>query len=240
LGSSPCIQQTAEFRISNRRISKRGFALLSPLNKIGNLLFDIRFLYLYATEEGRCLFFDQTGLPPEAGKLFRPEAVLNPQTLKPDCRMSIINIKHEVSDPAFYGPLISDQEKKAQRNPNNAKEWLEPGRLCEARLEMINVFAKRQFFIRWLPPLAFLCFFALIAVLYFNAPPLHPGIVAAAVSICALGLVFIRFVRYPRSGIKYFRKAIAHHSPMNKEEYENLRGLVFAGEEALLPVVATL
>ena len=123
--------------------------------------------------------------------------------------MSIINIKHEVSDPAFYGPLISDRKKKARRNPNDAKEWLELGRLREARLEMINVFAKRKFYIRWLPPLTCLCFFALIAVLYFNPPPLHPGIIGAAVSICALGLVFIGFVRYPRSGIKYFRKAIA-------------------------------
>ena len=28
-------------------------------------------------------FFDQTGRPPEAGKLFRPEAALNPEPLNP-------------------------------------------------------------------------------------------------------------------------------------------------------------
>jgi len=37
-----------------------------------------------------------------------------------------------------------------------------------------------------------------------------------------------------------YRNAIAHQEPMNKNEYENLRALVFAGEEALLSVVAAL
>jgi tetratricopeptide (TPR) repeat protein len=123
--------------------------------------------------------------------------------------MAIYKIKHEVSDPAFYDSLISDQKKKARRNPNTAKEWLKLGRLCEARLDMITVFAKRKFLIRWLPLLTCLCFFALIAILYFIPPVLHPGIVIAAVSICALGLVFIGSVRYPPSGIKYFRNVIA-------------------------------
>ena len=122
--------------------------------------------------------------------------------------MSIINIKHEVSDPAFYGPLISDRKKKARRNPNDAKEWLELGRLREARLEMINVFAKRKFFIRWLPPLTYLCSFASIVALYFNHLLPHPVITIPLLCMLALGLVFIGFVRYPPSGIGYFRKAI--------------------------------
>ncbi len=123
--------------------------------------------------------------------------------------MSIINIKHEVSDPVFYDPLISDQKKKARRNPDDAKERLKLGCLYEAKIDMTHYFAKRKFLIRWLLPFTCLCFFAFIAVFYFNPPPLHPGIIAAAFSICALVLVFMGFVRHPPSGIKYFRKAIA-------------------------------
>ena len=123
--------------------------------------------------------------------------------------MSIINIKHEVSDPAFYGPLISDQKKKARRNQSDAKEWLELGCLREARLEMTNVFAKRKFLIRWLPLLAHLCSFASIVALYFNHPLLHPVIKTPLLCMVALVMVFIWFVRYPPSGIGYFRKAIA-------------------------------
>ncbi len=37
-----------------------------------------------------------------------------------------------------------------------------------------------------------------------------------------------------------YRNAIAHQSPMNKKEYEHLRGLIFVGEGALLIVVAAL
>jgi len=123
--------------------------------------------------------------------------------------MSIINIKHEVSDPAFYHSLISAQKKKAHQKLNDPKEWLELGRLYEARLEMIKVFAKRKFLIRWILPLTCLCFFVLIAVFYFNFPLLHPGIISAAFIICAFIMILMGFVRYPRSGIKYFRKAIA-------------------------------
>jgi len=37
-----------------------------------------------------------------------------------------------------------------------------------------------------------------------------------------------------------YRNAIAHQSPMNKEEYEHLRKLIFAGDEALLIVATAL
>ncbi len=138
-------------------------------------------------------------------------SILNPEplTFNPGCRMSILNIKHEVSDPAFYNPLISEQKKQLRRNPNNAKEWLELGRLCEARLEMIKVFAKRNFTIRWLLPITNSCFFAFIVFLYFNPPLLPQAIKIPLLCMVALILVNMWFARHPPSGIKYFRKAIA-------------------------------
>ena len=60
--------------------------------------------------------------------------------------------------------------------------------------------------------------------------------------ICAASGTIIgrAFSEKLKTVVHKYRNAIAHHSPMNKEEYENLRDLVFAGEETLLPVVATL
>ncbi len=122
--------------------------------------------------------------------------------------MSLINIKYEVSDPAFYNPLISEQIKKARRNPGDAGGWLELGRLYEARLEMTREFAKRNFSIRWLPNISNFCFFAFIVVFYFYPSLLHPVIGIPLLCLFTLVLVNIWFVIHPPSGIRYFRKAI--------------------------------
>jgi len=50
-------KRTAEYRISNRRISKGGFALLSPLNKIDRIrYFDIRYS-LFDIRYSLCIAF---------------------------------------------------------------------------------------------------------------------------------------------------------------------------------------
>ncbi len=67
--------------------------------------------------------------------------------------MPILNFKHQVSDPAFYDPLIAAQKKQARRNPNDAAGWLELGRLREAKIVMTQYFAKRNFGLRYFMPL---------------------------------------------------------------------------------------
>ncbi len=123
--------------------------------------------------------------------------------------MSLINIKHEVSDPAFYNPLISEQIKKAHQNPDNAEEWLDLGRLYEARLEMTRSFAKKDFSIRWLPHICNFSFFGIIVILYFTSRLLNPVIVISLLSMTTIILVYLWFNIHPPSGIRYFKKAIA-------------------------------
>jgi len=62
--------------------------------------------------------------------------------------MSIINIKHEVSDPAYYDPLISQQKKYVREFPGDVSQWLELGRLHEAKIDMTNHFARHSFGVR--------------------------------------------------------------------------------------------
>ncbi len=49
--------------------------------------------------------------------------------------MAMGNSKFEVSDPGFYDTLISDQKKKVSRNPSNAADWIELGRLQDAKAQ---------------------------------------------------------------------------------------------------------
>jgi len=130
--------------------------------------------------------------------------------------MSILNIKHEVSDPAFYNPLILDQKKKARRNPNDAKEWLELGRLCEAKIDMIKYFTRENFGIRYFIPLYILSIFVFIwflSSLDFSIPVFLPlssrsFALISAIIFGAVVFLFLLFLRYPPSGSRYFRKAI--------------------------------
>ena len=52
------------------------------------------------------------------------------------------------------------------------------------------------------------------------------------------GLIWKAFLGKLETVTQRYRNAIAHQSPMNKKEYEDLRALVFAGDEALLKMIA--
>lgn len=130
--------------------------------------------------------------------------------------MNSYNIKHEVSDPAFYDPLISEQKKHLRQNPDDTGEMVELGRLFEARIDMIKYFAGRQFVIRYFVPIYILLISGLIWFLHI----LNSGIAAlpslwkffCQIFILAItGVIFSRLwlIRYPPSGSKYFKKAIA-------------------------------
>ncbi len=127
--------------------------------------------------------------------------------------MPFTNTKFEVSDPAFYDPLISDQKKEVRKDANNAVKWLELGRLQEAKVEMTKCFAEKSIMIRWLPVMTYVLFFITWSNFYFNPPPFFralpwaftlPTFIALAVF-----LIWMTFIRYPRSGSRYFRKVIS-------------------------------
>lgn len=132
--------------------------------------------------------------------------------------------KHPVSDPAFYGPLIADQEKRARRDPDNAEEWLELGRLHEARVDMINAFAGRVPGIRYFTPvyISSLLILIIVSTRFFPYLVLSPTPNILVFSISAvLGIflmVHIWFTRYPPSGKKYFEKAV-RFDPLCAEAY---------------------
>ncbi len=127
--------------------------------------------------------------------------------------MSIINIKHEVSDPAFYNSLILDQKKKARRNSNNANEWLELGRLYEAKIDIIKYFARGNFGIRYFILLYILSIFVFLFTLNFSilSSPSFSWRFIALISVLIIGSVgflWLWLLRHPPSGIRYFKKAI--------------------------------
>ncbi len=62
--------------------------------------------------------------------------------------MAFVNTKFEVSDPAFYDTLITDQKRKVRRDSNSAEKWLELGRLQEAKVEMTKCFVEKSFMLR--------------------------------------------------------------------------------------------
>ncbi len=122
--------------------------------------------------------------------------------------------KYEVSGPAYYDPLIAKQKRHVRQNPKDVQAWLELGRLHEAKIDMTNYFAKRNFLIRHFLPMYVLL--------------ISGGIVTLSISISSLprlswqsvGLIFIVIIvavvfstrlwllRCPASGSKYFKKAI--------------------------------
>ncbi len=59
------------------------------------------------------------------------------------------NKKYEVSDPAFYAPLIAKQKKHLRMKSNDSGEWVRLGSLYESKLKMTNDFAKKFLAIRY-------------------------------------------------------------------------------------------
>ena len=122
--------------------------------------------------------------------------------------------KHPVSDPAHYDSLISDQIKRARKDPDNAEEWLKSGRLCEARIEMIRNYARRIPAARYfaLIYLALILLSIVITTRFFPNLVLFPVPYIVSLIICTifmvLMLVRLWFLRYPPSGKKYFKKAV--------------------------------
>jgi tetratricopeptide (TPR) repeat protein len=122
-------------------------------------------------------------------------------------------IKYEVSDPAFYGSLIAEQKKRVREHSRNAEQWLELGRLYEARIYMTNDFATKSLAIRcFLFAYAILIIFsACIGYFVFSNSNLTPFFFIISMLTAILTAVILRWLwllRYPPPGAKYFKKAI--------------------------------
>jgi len=123
--------------------------------------------------------------------------------------------KYEVSDPAFFDSLIAEQKSRIGRNPDDAELWLELGRIREAKIDMTNYFASRNFWIRYSPFIAFLLVLGTMGFLYFKSSFLCliswkflvPVYIVPGFSLIWT-FIWMWFLRYPPSGNKYFRKAI--------------------------------
>ena len=141
-----------------------------------------------------------------------PYQLIN-NNMRPQQAMFFGKRKYEVSDPAFYDSLIAEQKKRARQHSQDATEWLELGRLCEAKIDMIQYVARRQFVIRYFLPFFTLVLLGIIATYYFFAPQLMvnawlSGLTLAVYLFAAAALIYIWFLRYPLSGRKYFLKAL--------------------------------
>jgi len=124
------------------------------------------------------------------------------------------NKKCEVSDPAFYDPLIAKQKNHARLNSNDAGEWIRLGSLYESKLQMTDDYAKRFFVIRYFSAIfATLVLLSVITTSYLIPDPSSiSGKAFFLISILILFFIFLFIclwnLRYPPSGAKYFKKAL--------------------------------
>ncbi len=125
-----------------------------------------------------------------------------------------IGIRCDLSDPLFYDPVIADQKTYLRKHPHNPKAWLKLGRLCEARIEIINHLGENSFIIRYcfLLCIFFICLPTVVLmpkILRFPFPTLVSVAIITAVSVMTMAsCTWIWLLRYPQSGKKYFEKVI--------------------------------
>lgn len=125
-----------------------------------------------------------------------------------------IGIRCDLSDPLFYDPVIAHQKTYLRKHPRDSKAWLKLGRLCEAKIELINHLGENSFIIRNCFPLYILFLCLPIVVLMPNIlelpfPPLVSVALITAVTVMTMAsCTWMWLLRYPRSGKKYFEKVI--------------------------------
>lgn len=123
--------------------------------------------------------------------------------------------KDGISDPGQYNALITDRKKRVRRDPHNAKEWVELGRLHEAKKDLATYIAGRNVGIRYCFPLYIL--FILLTLIVSNRfiinllllPWQSIFIIYVLVVIIIALSIGLYSLRYPSSGKRYFKKAIS-------------------------------
>lgn len=123
--------------------------------------------------------------------------------------------KKDISDPCHYDLLINEQKSHVSQNPDDVKAWMELGCLYEARIAITNYFAKRNFIIRHFLPVYVLLIFSFILLLTIIGVTLpllgwqRIGFISLLIIVAAILCLRLFSLRYPPSGRRYFRKAIA-------------------------------
>ncbi|MCP3901116.1 MAG: tetratricopeptide repeat protein, partial [Desulfobacteraceae bacterium] len=139
--------------------------------------------------------------------------------------MAMETANFQISDPGFYDTLISDQKRKISKNPTNAADLVELGRLLDDKVQITNRFAQKSLMIRWLPVATFITFasFLYLYISHFiNSLPLV--VIVPALIFCFIVIISMILLRYPCSGQRYYKKAISI-DPSNADAYMYL-GLI--------------
>lgn len=118
----------------------------------------------------------------------------------------------EFSDPSQIAPLIGEQKKRVKSDPKNAEEWIKLGELYEERIQCISSIADKSILIRYCGVfiIGIISVFSLV-LLYFNFPTFQnntPFYIPAMLGLLVIVSFYIFRLRYPRSGERFFRKAI--------------------------------
>ena len=129
--------------------------------------------------------------------------------------MTISRKKYDSTNPAIYDTAIKEQRKRVRKHPKDVEQWLELGRLHEAKIEIIHSLAKSNFGIRYFAPiyLLFVLFVFVMGAYIFSTSYLFLSstnffFVSMFMIIISILMSWIWSLRYPQSGRKYFRKAI--------------------------------
>ncbi|MBT4527901.1 MAG: hypothetical protein HOC24_15255 [Deltaproteobacteria bacterium] len=128
------------------------------------------------------------------------------------------NIKYlegnKPSDPSHFNPHIRKQKRYLKDSPNAMKEWIKLGCLYEERASMTDRICRSNLLLSYTYVPIILIIFLYMLFLFktglynlflFNNPLLF----VISNSTTALILIGLLFIRYPRSGSRCFKKAIA-------------------------------
>jgi hypothetical protein len=121
---------------------------------------------------------------------------------------------NEFSDPSEFNPLITKLKETIRKNPDDPKKWIKLGCLYEERLNMVDHIARSSFVLRYVLILTVLISFLFVIFLIKTELIGHfflnyPILFCFQSAILILVLMGMFFTRYPRSGSRFFKKAIA-------------------------------
>lgn len=130
--------------------------------------------------------------------------------------MAISKKKYEGTDPGFYDREIKEQRKRIREDPGEAWQWLDLGRLHEAKIDLTNTLARHNPIIRYFNAVYLLTVSMVIAIGYyiFSSPfpyitPAHSIFTTVFIILITMLIGWTWSLRYPPSGWRYFKKAVS-------------------------------
>ena len=121
---------------------------------------------------------------------------------------------NEPSDPSHFNPLIRKQKRYLKDSSNAPKDWIKLGCLYEERASMTSRICRDNLLLSYMYVPIILIIFLYILFLFktglFNLFLINnPLLFVISTSTTALILIGLLFIRYPRSGSRCFKKALA-------------------------------